>query len=261
MLFGSCVHGTERSFTGSTAVNNDVRLFLSISFSDSIDFIRWKLEISDDDHYHLQCNYGIGKPNTDGFMNGGKAVELSGPGKFEKNIWLLQNGIHSLKFIELNRNLLHILNNDGQLAIGTGGWAYTLSSTNPENSPHLNNASSITTIKDSLVFHGRTPCLIPGLTVGSNCIKLKWQIVLYAAQNRNSEGDCHLRGTNWRDVYIKNARWKIKTTKDGYKLFEIRAEKADINMLMLDQRVLLFTDESGIPLTGNEDFSYTLSRK
>jgi hypothetical protein len=28
-------------------------------------------------HYTLNCNYGIGKPNTNGFINGGKKIELT----------------------------------------------------------------------------------------------------------------------------------------------------------------------------------------
>ena len=67
----SCANGKDRNFTGSTPAATVVREFLGIDFRDSIDFIRWKLVLNDL-HFKLECNYGIGKPNTNGFINGGE---------------------------------------------------------------------------------------------------------------------------------------------------------------------------------------------
>src|SRR5689334_14067566 len=65
-------------YTGSTPANAAVvRTFLGIPLTDSVDFIRWKLHFNNTD-FELHCNYGIGKPNTSGFYDGGKTVGLKG---------------------------------------------------------------------------------------------------------------------------------------------------------------------------------------
>ena len=78
LIIVSCASGKENKkeniYTGSTPADAIVRSFLGIPLTDSIDFIRWKL-ILQDNRYQLQCNYGISKPNTDGFINGGKKIE------------------------------------------------------------------------------------------------------------------------------------------------------------------------------------------
>ena len=59
----------EVSYTASTPADYPVRDFLGISQTDSIDFIRWKLKIVDLKEFDLSCSYGIGKPNTNGFID------------------------------------------------------------------------------------------------------------------------------------------------------------------------------------------------
>src|SRR5687768_3602959 len=120
-FFVSCANSKETNYTASTPADPIVKTFLGISLTDSIDFIRWKLSLTDL-RYSLECNYGIGKPNINGFYDGGKKIVLSGSVKRDKNTYLLQNGNQILKLIELNANLLHILNEDNSLLIGGGGW-------------------------------------------------------------------------------------------------------------------------------------------
>src|SRR5205085_8534051 len=76
----------ESRYTASTPAGTVVRTFLGIPLTDSVDFIRWKLTINAD-HYSLECNYGIGKPNTNGFYNGGKTISVNGILKKEKNYY------------------------------------------------------------------------------------------------------------------------------------------------------------------------------
>jgi hypothetical protein len=75
-----------------------------------------------DNKYSLQCNYGIGKNNTNGFINGGTWVKLNGRLEKEKNHYHLKNGNRTLQILELNSNLLHLLNKDKSLLVGNGGW-------------------------------------------------------------------------------------------------------------------------------------------
>ena len=119
ILLVSCANSKETNYTASTPAAPLVRTFLGISLTDSIDFIRWKLSLTDK-KYSLECSYGIGKPNTNGFYDEKKVV-LSGNVKRENNNYFLENGNHVLKLAELNANLLHIVNNDNALLRGNGG--------------------------------------------------------------------------------------------------------------------------------------------
>src|SRR5437016_11428753 len=126
LLFASCVNGKEKIYIGSTpATHLVVRAFLEIPVSDSVDFIRWKLILADN-KYSLQCQFGISKPNTDGFMKDGTKIELKGELKKQKNYYFLRNGSKNLMMLELNNNLLHLLNKDITLLVGNSGWIYKL---------------------------------------------------------------------------------------------------------------------------------------
>lgn len=261
-LLISCAHSTEIKYTASTPAAPLVRNFLGISLTDSIDFIRWNLSL-EGNQYSLKCNYGIGKPNTNGFINGGKKIEFNGEYREEKNVYLLQNKNQSLKLAELNANLLHILNNDNNLLIGNGGWSYTLNNLAPALTDQLNLPASQTRFKDSLVFEGRTPCGVPGIIQpGKECYKLKWWIVLYAGGKESNSGKYYMLGTPWYEQGGKRGNWKLITRQDGKIIYQLNDEtnKPFIHLLKLDNGVVIFTDLNGNLLVGDHDFSYTLNR-
>ncbi|HEU5164875.1 MAG TPA: hypothetical protein VFU29_05015 [Chitinophagaceae bacterium] len=260
----SCASSKETNYTASTPAAPLVRTFLGISLTDSIDFIRWKLSVTDN-KYSLECNYGIGKPNTNGFYDGGKKIAFGGIIKKEKNNYVLQNGNQSLKLAELNANLLHILNNDNTLLIGGGGWSYALNNTAPSVTNQFNMiAKQQIILKDSIAFEGRTPCGVPNIIEpGKLCYKLKWYLVLYS-NKKNEPATYRILGTPYRrEEGGKRGNWKIITAKDGRIIYELNDEneKPFIYLLQLDQGVLIFTDANGNLLVGDHDFSYTLNRR
>src|SRR6185503_4634537 len=104
----SSANSKDRAFTASTPAAPVVRSFLDIPLTDSIDFIRWRLTLTDS-QYSLACDYGIGKPNTNGFVNGGKKIALTGTFKKVKNEYQLIRNTQTLSLLEINPNLLHIL--------------------------------------------------------------------------------------------------------------------------------------------------------
>lgn len=264
LLIISCVSGKGNTYIGSTPADTVVRLFLGIPLSDSVDFIRWKL-ILKDNQYQLYCNYGIGKANTNGFINGGIKIELSGKYRKEKNYYHFQNETTALKAIELNEDLLHLLNADNSLLVGNGGWSYTLNNTTPSGSDEV----SITTVaptvlKDSIAFDGRTPCQVPGIiSPGSLCYKLKWYIVLYANAQMNKPGTFKVFGTPWRRKDGRTGNWKIIAGKKGQTIYQLNDDNENgfLYLLKLDEHILVFTDAQGKLLVGDEDFSYTLNRR
>lgn len=263
ILILSCTHAKETNYTASTPAASVVREFLGISLTDSIDFIRWKLSLTDI-KYSLECNYGIGKPNTNGFYGGGKKVTFTGPVKRENNGYTLQNGKHILKLAELNANLLHILNSNNALLIGNGGWSYALNNMTPSATNKFNIMSWQVPLKDSIAFEGRTPCGVPGIIpAGKECYKLKWYLVLYTNQ-KNEPATYRISGTPYRrEDGGRKGNWKITAGKDGRIVYQLDDETGNpfIHLLQLDEGVLIFTDAKGNLLVGDHDFSYTLNRR
>ncbi|MFT3704992.1 MAG: hypothetical protein QM802_21680 [Agriterribacter sp.] len=254
--------GKEMNFTGSTPAATVIRSFLGIPLTDSIDFIRWKLTFKNN-NYTIQCNYGIGKPNTPGFINGGEKITLSNTWSMDKNIFLLKNGNKMLKIVRINDFLIHFLNTDNSLLVGNGGWSYTLNNMHVQLSKDATMKAHAATIKDSVAFEGRTPCGVPGIIPpGKLCYKLKWFVVLYANEQQNETGTYRLYGTPYRKEGGRRGIWKMTTDADGrtgYTLYN-ENEEAFIYLLKLDEKILVFTDAAGNLLVGDEDFSYTLNR-
>jgi hypothetical protein len=262
ILFSSCANSKETNYTASTPASALVRSFLGISQTDSVDFIRWKLTLTDV-KYSLECNYGIGKPNTNGFYDGGKKISFQGSTKRDNNIYILQNNDLVLKFIELNSNLLYILNEDNTLMIGGGGWSYALNNIAPTTNDQLKLAATKTIIKDSMAFQGRTPCGVPGVLKSQQCYKLKWYLVLYGDPVKNEPLTYRVLGTGFRAEGGRRGKWVINKYTDGKIVYELldETEKPLFHLLKLDDGVLIFTDEKGDLLVGDHDFSYTLNRK
>jgi hypothetical protein len=210
-LFISCAKGNDSMYTGSTPGGPAVKAFLDIPLTDSVDFIRWKLFILEDS-YRLQCHYGISKPNTNGFMHGGKKIEFTGVLKKEKIYFELRNGNRSLKLARINEGLLHLLNADNEFLVGNGGWSYTLNHTAATPTDEINFSAQTPALKDSMTFVGRTPCNIPGIVEkAANCYKLKWSVVLYANEKLHVPGTYRIRGTAWENGRTGN--WMITKGK------------------------------------------------
>jgi hypothetical protein len=263
LIFISCASAREKSYTASTPAGAEVKTFLGIPLADSVDFIRWYL-VFDDNDYELHCNYGIGKPNTNGFINGGKTIQVEGIITKEKNIFQFKHGDKILKAAELNGDLIHLLDDNNNLLVGNGGWSYTLNNLNPKNSEEINFASTLPVLKDSITYDGRTPCKIPGLIpTGKECYKVKWRIIFYADARKNEPSSYRIWGTNWRKEGNKTGNMKIIKGTNNRIMYQLNDDdgKGFIYLLKLDEHILVFTDANGKLLVGDEDFSYTLNQK
>ena len=261
-LLVSCANSKETNYTASTPAAPLIRTFLEISLTDSIDFIRWKLSLTGQ-KFSLECSYGVSKPNTNGFYDE-KKVLINGIVKRENNNYILENGNHVLKFAEINANLLHILNKDNALLIGTDGWSYVLNNIAPTATNQINLTAKQSVLKDSIVFYGRTPCGDFSINRPSPaCIKMKWLIVFYT--NKNEPTTYLLNRSSMLPLEYpgKKGTWKIISGQDGRIIYELTPDKETIPtyLLKLDEGVLIFTDAKGNLLVGNHDFSYTLNRR
>ncbi len=252
-----CV-GQERKFTGSTPAGAVVRQFLDLSIKDSIDFIRWRLTAGTSG-YSLNCNFGIGKPNTNGFINGGNTVSLNGRLLREGNRITLRNGERQLRLVEIHSNLLHPLDTEGNLIVGNGGWSYTLCNEAPELSTRLNITSAPVGLPATQTFEGRTPC--GGIYPFQPCYKLKWLITLHADPSTGQPTACEIWGTGFRAHEPAKGTWRLERDEDRITyVLKHPGPGGDLYLLKLDENILVFTDASGNLLVGNEDFSYTLNR-
>ena len=262
-LIISCLSHSEISFTGSTPAGKDIRIFLGVPLSDSVDFIRWKVIIREH-QYEMVCHYGIGKPNTNGFIHDGERKTIHGNYRKEGNIYYFMNDKKTLKALELNTDLLHIMDAQNKLYVGNGGWSYTLNNLHPKQGSYISSSKISFSFKDSLDLEGRTPCGVPGIVEkGKVCYKLKWHMILYKKPGSTDMGNYKIFGTAWRDRGSVQGAWKMIRGKNGETMFHLYNEKAVVflRLIWIDDSVLVFTDPSGKFLVGNEDFSYTLNRR
>ena len=270
-LIASCimckVPFTQAVYIASTPADPQIRRFLSIPQKDSIEFIRWYLTFVDQDSFAIEVNYGIGQPNTSGFMRGGKHATVNGRiSKFTaktRHGYTLEgiNGF-SLQLVTINKNLLHILAEDESLLAGNDGWNYTLTKKSPEKiaeAIHIPSFTSGNEIKG--VYAGRTPC--SALTQEYNieaprdCLKLKWLLTLNRDVKTNEPSSFSLNYTLHRSSII-DGTWKID---DNNILTLYDKGKAFLNLLAADKDVLFFIDKQNRLFKGNEDFSYAINKR
>src|SRR5688572_19833946 len=254
LFLNSCVSGKEINYTASTPAGNHVRNFLGISQVDSVDFIRWNLEIINLNEFNLSCSYGIGKPNTNGFIDK-KEVSLKGKAHLENHILsLIANG-KTLSFRMLNHNILHILNKDQTLMKGNDGWSYTLNAIDKIQTKEVNMPPVKTNFKDSIVFSGRTPCKTIGDILydnkSPNCYKIKWIVALHKG-NPDASSGMYKIGRNGN-----TGTWKLQSNGHHvvYRL-ELKNGK-HFDLVQVDENIAYILDQNDEILVGDLDFSYS----
>jgi hypothetical protein len=265
-LIGSCIlsYGNDLIYRGCTPAHPDVRKFLGISLTDSIDFIRWKIVVGAN-RYELDCRYGLSKANTNGFVNERKHLSSGELMKHDYQ-YTLRNNNKNLHILAINPNLLHLLDNNKKMLVGNGGYSYTLNTNTPIKTDKFNLSISNNAIASSMAFEGRTPCQelakLMVLNKSADCIKMKWYIIF----NVDPVTKQHLYklkgGLAFRQENKFQGEWEIIKGKEGRVIYKLKPESGRyiIYLLKADDNILLFTDQDGNLLVGNEDFSYTLNR-
>lgn len=260
ILAGCHSSGKELYYTASTPAGAEVRNFLGIPAEDSVDFIRWKLKIINLETFTLSCSYGIGRPNTNGFMHE-KRVELKGNLGRQDVIYTLIAGKKSLSLLFMNYNLLHILDKNKSMLAGNGGWSYTLNSTDKIQTTELNLRPKNTFFQDSISFEGRTPCreIIRKINPDKEtpCYKIKWSVTLYNDKGSASTGTYKI---GVRDP--QRGKWAMKEDKAGRTIYSLNLNNGHtLDLLHTDENVVYIMDNKNGVLVGDEDFSFSLNRK
>lgn len=131
-------------FAASTPCDMIPRTLLSIPAGADCEFITWQLTLRRDVHnqtpttYNLRYTYGMAKAGTRGFVADGTTKTKTGrwdvvPYAGNRVMYRLNpdSTAHTITFIRLDDNLLHLLDPQGKLMIGHGGWSYTMNRKKP----------------------------------------------------------------------------------------------------------------------------------
>ena len=292
------VESSAQSFFGATTpCNEEVKKILGIPADTECEMMKWNLTLYPDSKkitptsFNLVCVYGIPKQGTRGFMEGAKTIELKGkcsrekgiPGNTKAVVYNLtaNNSSITLSFLQPSENLLHLLNKDKQLMIGTAAWSYTLNRTNPIPDSRKKfilkviTPEQISTDSDTVaIFEGRTPCNAALLEINdisaNGCQIIKCQLVLLQDVNTHSPATFILRTVyvgKGDTKYSVTGKWKLMrgvANDQAAIVYQLETDsnkpKTPILLLKADNNILFFLDNDTSFLVGNEYCSFTLNR-
>lgn len=269
------------NLVGSTPGDNSIKSALSIPLDHEVDFIRWNLELANNDTFDLNIEYGESQPNTLGFKKGGFTQTIRGSysiikdhrSGFKEVYGLISNDLAETIFLaKLNENIYHFLTSDYQLMVGNGGWSYSLNRAEPIEAEGILIASQISDDEAlELVFEGRTPCQefkkeYPEMKASSECFKIKWKLVLHKDSITDKPSTCTIRNIVDNQPRDVSAKWEIlkdAVAHPNATIYRIMVDNLAKPLLLMkgDGNVLFFLDGNKNPFVGNDDFSFTLNRR
>ena len=283
MFAASCqtsISNSNITLVGSTPGDTSIKTMLDIPPTSIVDFIKWRVELSEHGKFSMNIHYGESMPNTLGFINDGEKRTIQGTYSVEKE--QLPNGFRevyqfksdalteNLKLVKVTENLFHLLDGQNHLMVGNGGWSYMLSREDPIENTSLLISSAVSDESTPLVFVGRTPCQEfaqehPEMNVSSACFKLKWKLVLNRDPLTNLPSTCVMRKIVDNQPREVTGRWSIlrgAISDPESIIYQIDFDEPgeSISLLAGDNNILFFLDKNHQPFVGNQDFSFVLNR-
>lgn len=255
----------QRTYVGSTPAHQLVRNFLSISATDSIDFIRWQLVLHSD-NFELECRYGLARGGTPGFVAEKTVTRAGSVKKTGAYFFSLQHDNRQLSIVEVNASLLHLADAENRFLVGNGGYSYALNNREGVKTDQLNIPSAKGHLPAPLIFEGRTPCQelsrLLGLNKSAACNKMKWYFIFYTDSVTGRPSYFLEGGMGYRKETMDRGRWRIHN-RNGKIIYQVTPDNSTRSLYLLkgDENILFFIDPEGRLLVGNEDFSYTLNRR
>ena len=296
-VMASAENSVAAEFVGSTPGGALPREFAGgLATNVPCHYIMWHLTLLTNQNAHLPATYNLvaryripARGNTNQSEDGPK-VALHGTWEILKGAKSRPDAViyrinaekprRSLSFVTVGENLLHLLNPDGSLMIGNGGWSYTLNRANHAekpidpslamNAPEMSYKISALATGPQVfgVFEGRSPChgIARELKTPQHagCIKVKWRLTLYQNPETLAPTTYKVEGSLYRQS-AREGTWSIvrgaKTDPNAivYQLNPTQTEAA-LFLLKADDNVLFFLNQNREPLVGHADFSYTLNR-
>jgi hypothetical protein len=289
----SSVKSNVTVFNATTPYDDIVKKLLHISSNSKYEMMKWHLALHNDPttssagNYSLTCSYGLAKQGTRDLMAGAETLQLKGKWTVDKQknkipIYRLNadNSPIALSFAQPGPNLLHLLNGNDQMMIGTGAWSFTLNRTDPvavstgKTVVPVDISQSI--VSDSLVigvFDGRMPCNKSLVALNDislpGCQLIKCRLKLYQDIKTHQPSTFELltiyvgKGDN---RYSTTGKWKMiqGTPTDPmaivYQLDPGSGNLQSLLFLKADDNLLFFLDQDRHFLVGDGYTSYTLSK-
>jgi hypothetical protein len=280
-------------YVGTTPCDDGSRKFVGgIASNVPCHTIAWHLTMSSDKSYHLVAQYGLQGKEDPNQLETGPKVEWAGAwenfegAKAGAVVYrLARPGIEkTVSLVRIGENILHFIDDDKILRIGNAGWSYTLNrkgvfevtplsnlAIEPANGSGSTNFWKAATREGTQIhgyFEGRSPCQevakLLNVPKGDDCIKIKWQLILYQDPLTHAPTTYALGGLAWRNP-PKTGKWKLsKGTREDPDavVVQLDPDKSEgfLSFLKADENILLFLGNDRDLLVGNENFSYTLNR-
>jgi NlpE N-terminal domain len=289
-------HSSAGVFTATTPCNEIVKKLLNIPADMKCAMMRWRLELNNDPKTlaattcKLIVTYGMDKQASRDFAAGAQTIELKGkyttnknfPGNAVSIVYTLTAGNSpiSLSFLKADANLLHLLDADRNMVVGTGAWSFTLNRIDPVTSVPSKLSIQTTSLpplsSDSLIagiFDGRTPCnndLLELNGISANgCQIIKCRLTLYQDISTHTPTIFQLysayvgKGNN---SYSTTGKWIMSkgtaTDPDAivYQLQPDSGKPQSLSFMKADDNILFMLDANRNLLVGNEYVSFTLNR-
>lgn len=280
------------AFAGSSPCSESIRPLLQIPSEANADLIHWTLTLYRHPQtlapagYKLRCDYGPAVPNLPGLGKMRSTVQKEGAWTIAKGITSNPDAVvyelsGAVALSRVDENILHVLNPDRSLMIGSGGWSYTLNRVESSEKPGelalaLTRSSAPRTISPMAtgpavfgVFEGRTPCQgisrELNLPEDAGCLKAKWRVTLYQNPETRTPTTCKVEGTLYGSR-AREGRWSIiRGTETGPNaiVYFLEPTPTDPGLFLLkgDDNVLFFLGQNRKALVGHAEFSYTLNRR
>ena len=303
VCFSSCSQTTAPAhspvagvFIATTPCDEVSKKLLRIPPDGNYAMMKWRLELNQDPvtlnpmTYKLVVTYGMDKQGSRDFAEGAQTIEWKGKWVLEKTftesaavtVYTLrdENSSASLSFLQAGPNLLHLLDEDRHLVIGTGAWSYTLNRVDPVPAAPFKLSIQTTSLPplstDSLivgVFNGRTPCnndllALNGISA-NGCQIIKCRLTLYQDIKTHEPTTFQLytvyvgKGDNRYSTMGKWMMTKGTLTDHNAIVYQLEPDTGNPQSLLFlkaDDNILFMLDENRNLLVGNEYVSFTLNR-
>lgn len=239
--------------------------------------------------YILHNAYGMSQPRSGGIAGGGINIDLEGkwtilhstPSKQDAVVYQLNpdSPSQAIYLIKMDDNLLHVLNKDMRLMVGTTAWSYTLNRTDTRPTSNASALLGEATPQPTLLptpsdgssivgdFGGRTPCndIVVEFTKAHEsgiCQRIKWGLQLYqdAATGMPTTYKFGPRRQTFREgTWMQTRGTKADPNGIVYRL-KLLDSGHTIMFLKADENHLFLLDSDLNLMVGNTLLSYTLSR-
>lgn len=263
---------------------------LGIPAKEAPELVEWKLSLQGDggtqgpSRYEIRCRYGATAPNQPGLGSATKVIERSGTWEISRGtqadpdaiVYRLKGAVE-LCPVDGETGVLHVLNEDGTLMLGNGGYSYSLNSTGESEKavdpmlaatvPDMSYRIDPLAIGANIfaVFEGRTPAQGIAkqlqINVPESATKAKWRITFYQDPETKVPTSFKVEGTLFRPN-SRGGKWKVESEgkRTVYHL-TFDEDRGDFRLLKGDGNVLFFLGADNKPRIGHCEFSYTLNRR